>query len=92
MRKKERRREREEGKRERKKKGKGERRRESIDSSSDLRHSDDRSSSGRELKSVYSMRVTLKEVEILPTLVYFHLRAILPCFFSLKGYLAGFFL
>ena len=37
-----------------------------------FRHSDGQSSSGRELKSVYSTRTTLQEVRILPTLVYFH--------------------
>ena len=36
------------------------------------RHSDNRNSSDQEVKSVYSMRATLQEVEILPTLVYFH--------------------
>ena len=44
--------------------------------------SESRSSSGRELKSVYVVRATLQEVGIFPPLVYFH-----P-----KGYLAGFFL
>ena len=32
---------------------------------------DGRNSSNQEVKSVYSTRVTLQEVEILPTLVYF---------------------
>ena len=36
------------------------------------RRSDSRSSLGQELKSVYSMRATVQEVEILPTLVYFY--------------------
>ena len=59
-------------KRKRKKDGKGEKIREPIASSSDLRCSDGRSSLGRELKFVYSMKATLQEVGILPTLVYFH--------------------
>ena len=41
-------------------------------SSSDFWHSNGWSSLGRELKSVYSTRATLQEVEILLTLVYFH--------------------
>ena len=35
--------------------------------------SDDRNSSDQEIKSIYSMRATLHEVRILPTLVYFPL-------------------
>ena len=40
-------------------------------SSSNFWHFDGRSSSGRELKSVYLTRATLQEVGILHTLVYF---------------------
>ena len=45
-----------------------------IASFSDFRHSDDQSSSHRELKSIYTTRAMLQEVGILPTLVYFHLK------------------
>ena len=41
-------------------------------SSSNLPHSDDRNSSDEKVKSVYSNRSMLKEVGILPHLVYFH--------------------
>ena len=34
--------------------------------------SDGRNFSNKEVKSVYLMRATLQEVEIIPTLVYFH--------------------
>ena len=55
---------------------KGERKRERKEdptaSSSNFRCSDGRSSSGRELKFIYSTRATLQEVGIQLTLVYFH--------------------
>ena len=57
-----------------------ERKEDPATSSSDFRCFKGRSSSGRELKSIYSTRATLQEVGILPPLVYFH-----P-----KGCLAGF--
>ena len=43
---------------------KKERKEDPVDSSSDFRRSNGRSSSGRELKSFYSMRATLQEVRI----------------------------
>ena len=60
----------------RKEERKRERKKDPTTSSYDFWLSDGRSSSGQELKSVYSMRATLQEVEILPTLVYFHLRGL----------------
>ena len=48
--------------RKKRKRGKGERKEDSAAYSSDFRGFDDRSSSGRELKSVYATRVTLQEV------------------------------
>ena len=56
------------------------------------RHSDDQSSSGRELKSVYLMRATLQEVENFPTLSYFHPKGCLAVFSALRGCLAEFFI
>ena len=56
----------------RKEERKRERKEDPTASSSDFRHSDGRISLGRELKFVYSTRVTLQEVVSLPTLVYFH--------------------
>ena len=58
------------------KRRKGERKRERkedpVASSSDFRRFNGRSSSGRELKFVYSTRATLQEVKIFHTLGYFH--------------------
>ena len=54
------------------------------------RHFDSQNSSGRELKSVYSMRATFQEVGTLPTLAYFHLKGYFAVFFALKGCLARF--
>ena len=65
------------------KKEKGERgrgRKKIIYSSSDLRRFDDRNSSDQKVKSIYSMRATLQEIEILPPLVYFTIRAVWPDF------------
>ena len=58
--------ERKEKKKRRKKRRKGER-----NGGKGNRRSDGRNSSNQEVKSIYSMRDTLQEVRILPTLVYF---------------------
>ena len=52
---------------------------------------DGRSSSGRELKPVYSTRATLQEVGTLPILDYFHPKGCLAVFSTLKGCFARFF-
>ena len=63
------------------KKEKGnERKKDLVASSSSLRRSNGRSSSGRDLKSVYTTRATLQDVEILPTLVYSTIRGCLSGF------------
>ena len=54
------------------------------------RHSDGWNSSDQEVKSVYSTRTTLQEVEILPTLVYFASQGLRGCIFTLRGCLAEF--
>ena len=51
---------------------KRERKNDPVASSFYFRRSEGRSSSGRELNSIYSTRATLQEVGILYTLVYFH--------------------
>ena len=65
--------------RKKRKRGREERKRKKKDStasSSNLRRSDNRSTSGLELNSVYSTRATLQEVGILPILVISTLRAV----------------
>ena len=57
-----------------------ERKEDSKASSSYFRHSDGRSSLGRELKSIYVTRATPQEVWTLPTLVISTLRAVWLCF------------
>ena len=59
------------GRNRRKGKRERERKEDLVASSSNFRHSDGQSSSGQELKFIYSTRATLQEIGILPTLVFF---------------------